>query len=405
MTSVLQLVSPVQGISCHAWNPSGDCVAICPNNNEIHLYKKSTTGLKNWECIDILVEHDLIVSSIDWSINNHIVTCSHDRNAFVWTLDNDNNKWKPTLVILQIDRGALHVRWSACGKKFAVASASKKVPICSYDSDRDWWISKSITKKFKSTVLCCAFHPKNSQLIATGSCDFRCRIYSTYSSDIDGQEVNSGPFKGAQIFGETYCEMTTAGWVNAVSWSPSGDYLAFASHDSTIHIAVLDGKNVLDVNMEPSIQRILHKSLPFTTLLFGSFGDITDSDANLIAAGHDFQPYLLRRESSSKNSWYIVDSIDKESEKSSTSNGSSNVAAARALFKAKSERGQDSAVTKKDQIQTKHASCISEMRLMNSNNNNTGASLSSSAYDGRLVLWNVESSIQKINASMTHMVI
>ena len=29
--------------------------------------------------------------------------------------------------------------------------------------------------KHKSTVLCCAFHPTNGQLLATGSSDFKCR--------------------------------------------------------------------------------------------------------------------------------------------------------------------------------------------------------------------------------------
>ena len=39
------------------------------------------------------------------------------------------------------------------------------------------WVSKMITKH-KSTVLCCAFHPSNGQLLATGSADFKCRSYS-----------------------------------------------------------------------------------------------------------------------------------------------------------------------------------------------------------------------------------
>jgi actin related protein 2/3 complex, subunit 1A/1B len=36
--------------------------------------------------LHVLAEHDLLVSSVDWSpVNGRIVTCSHDRNAFVWT--------------------------------------------------------------------------------------------------------------------------------------------------------------------------------------------------------------------------------------------------------------------------------------------------------------------------------
>ncbi len=89
-----------------------------------------------------------------------------------------------------------------------------------------------IKKKFKSTVLCVDFHPTNGQLLATGCADFKCRVYSTFASDVDGNEVNPGPFAnfgGPVEFGETYVELSAAGWVHAVAWSPSGNILAYAS--------------------------------------------------------------------------------------------------------------------------------------------------------------------------------
>eukprot|EP00952_Eustigmatos_sp_NYUAD-ZCMA_P004812 21090-Eustigmatos_ZCMA.PRE.1 len=49
------------------------------------------TGCRNpntstWTREHVLTEHDLLISSVDWSpAHNKIVTCSHDRNAFVWT--------------------------------------------------------------------------------------------------------------------------------------------------------------------------------------------------------------------------------------------------------------------------------------------------------------------------------
>jgi hypothetical protein len=45
-------------------------------------------------------------------VTNKIVSCSHDRNAFVWTWNDSEHLWKPTLVILRIDRAALDVHWS-----------------------------------------------------------------------------------------------------------------------------------------------------------------------------------------------------------------------------------------------------------------------------------------------------
>ena len=82
-----------------------------------------------------------MVSSIDWSaVTNKIVSCSHDRNAFVWTFQPELGTWKPALVILRIDRAALDVRWSFDGKRFAVTSGSKCVPVCTYDSGNDWCV-------------------------------------------------------------------------------------------------------------------------------------------------------------------------------------------------------------------------------------------------------------------------
>ncbi len=86
-----------------------------------------------------------------------------------------------------------------------------------------------VKKKFKSTVLACAFHPSNGQLLATGGCDFKCRIYSTFTSEVDASP-NPGPFTsiGPMEFGEPYVELAAGGWVHAVAWSPSGNVIAYA---------------------------------------------------------------------------------------------------------------------------------------------------------------------------------
>ena len=99
-------------------------------------------------------QHDLLVSAIDWNpINNKIVTCSHDRNAFVWTYEPQSTlpplvpggpsvvqpaTWRPALVILRIDRAGLDVKWSLDGLRFAVTSGAKCVPVCSYEPANDW---------------------------------------------------------------------------------------------------------------------------------------------------------------------------------------------------------------------------------------------------------------------------
>ena len=106
-------------------------VAICPNNNEIHIYETKTwTRLHSLaevrklhilfkcsnQCIlNFVLQHDLLVSAIDWSdVTDKIVSCSHDRNSFVWTYDAASNVWRPALVILRIDRAATDVKWCVC---------------------------------------------------------------------------------------------------------------------------------------------------------------------------------------------------------------------------------------------------------------------------------------------------
>jgi len=120
----INLVDPVKGISAHAWSADRSQLAVCPNDNTMLIYGNCQQPDKaKWTLLHTLSEHDMLISAIDWSpVTDLIVTCSHDRNAFVWKYDEGEKTWKPSLVILRIDRAALDVRWSPDGKKFAVAS-------------------------------------------------------------------------------------------------------------------------------------------------------------------------------------------------------------------------------------------------------------------------------------------
>ena len=77
-------------------------------------------------------QHDKLITSIDWAPNsNRIVTSAQDRNAYVWTQTPDPQTghmiWKPTLVLLRINRAATYVKWSPNEDKFAVASGARYV--------------------------------------------------------------------------------------------------------------------------------------------------------------------------------------------------------------------------------------------------------------------------------------
>lgn len=167
----------------------------------------------------------MVVCGIDWHpVTNQIVTCSHDINAFVWTYDTRMDSWKPSLSILRVNRACLQVRWSPDGTKFACGSGSKIVSICYFEPKNDWWISK-IIKKHKSSVVDVAWHP-NSQVVATASTDFKCRIFSAFLDHIEQPAQAAFGSMSKFPFGELITEFDSSnGWVEAVAWSPSGEYL------------------------------------------------------------------------------------------------------------------------------------------------------------------------------------
>lgn len=138
-------------------------------------------------------QHDKLVTSIDWAPQtNRIVTCSHDRNAYVWNYGPDPETglpaWLPTLVLLRLNRSATFVRWSPNETKFAVASGARTVAVCQFDEESNWWVAKHIKKPLRTTVLSLDWHP-NSVLLATGSADGMARVFSAFMKGVDSKCV------------------------------------------------------------------------------------------------------------------------------------------------------------------------------------------------------------------------
>jgi hypothetical protein len=49
-------------------------VALSPNNHEVHIYQRADN---DWKLVDVLNQHDLRVTGIDWAPKtNRIVTCA-----------------------------------------------------------------------------------------------------------------------------------------------------------------------------------------------------------------------------------------------------------------------------------------------------------------------------------------
>ncbi|XP_011033728.1 PREDICTED: actin-related protein 2/3 complex subunit 1B-like isoform X2 [Populus euphratica] len=263
-----------QCITCHAWSADRSMIALCPNNNEVHIYRLSQD---KWEKVHVLQKHDQIVCGIDWSArSNRIVTASHDRNSYVW--NQEGSEWVPTLVILRLNRAALCVQWSPKENKFAVGSGAKTVCICYYEQDNNWWVSKLIRKRHDSSVTSVAWHPNNI-LLATTSTDGKCRVFSTFIKGVDTRDSKAGSVSDSK-FGEQIVQLDLSfSWAFGVKWSPSGNTLAYVGHNSMIYF-------VDDVGPSPLAQNVAFRDLPLRDVLFVS-------EKMVIGVGFDCNPMVF----------------------------------------------------------------------------------------------------------------
>lgn len=281
----------------------------------MHIYKKisgsdkenvgnnssaAVNASRDWRLESILQAHDLRVSAIDWAPkSNKIVTCSADRNAYVWSLGADGT-WKSTLVLLRINRAATCVRWARNEKKFAAGSGAKLISLCHYLESDGWWASKHIKKPIKSTVTCVDWHPDNC-LLAAGSTDYRVRVFSGYIEEVDGasQPVNNWT-SSASVNGKStstskdglISEFIAKSWIHGLAFSPSGNCLAWTSHDSCISVADV---SIPSSSCKSAVVTLKTRFLPCLSIVWSS-------EVNLIAAGHDCFPVLYKYEEGSKGS-------------------------------------------------------------------------------------------------------
>jgi len=93
-------------VSYHAFSGDGKFAAVSKNDEAVYIFNtRNSPDASTWDETQVVTEHGGRVSGIDWNAKtNQIVTCGHDRNAYVWKLE--GTTWKPPLVILRINRAA-----------------------------------------------------------------------------------------------------------------------------------------------------------------------------------------------------------------------------------------------------------------------------------------------------------
>jgi len=354
-------------ISTHAWSADRKNVAISHNNQAVTLYKESGKPGK-WDAVSTLQKHTLRVTGIDWAPKtNRIVTCSSDRNAFVWNLQDDGT-WAQVLVLLRINRAATCVKWSPEENKFAVGSGARLISVCYFEQEHDWWVAKNIKKPIRSTITAIDWHP-NNVLLAAGSSGFKVRVYSGYIKDIEDKPSGT-PWGSKMPFANMMAEFSNSihggGWVHSVSFSADGNKLAWVSHDSSISVA--------DAANEMVVKKLSTKFLPFLSCVWISPNVV-------LAAGHGCEPLLFHHDEENGEITY-VNKLEQSKAAETTSKFS-----ARELFASRDTKGKsDSADTK---LETTHQNQISNLQIQEGDKNSAKV-VSTVAGDGRLVSWNLE---------------
>lgn len=380
-------------VTCHSWNADRTLVALCPNDETVRICRAGT-----WEEVAVLAQHDQIVTAVDWAPKtNKIVTSSQDRNSYVW-VQTEAGAWEPTLVLLRLQRSATCAKWSPNEDKFAVGSGEKSICICQFMEEfgaGGGWTSKSIKKcpvsgkSIKSTVLSVRWHPNNIMLIC-GCADMKCRIFTAYIKSVDGRKPPVGPFALDPAdkklkFGTCLAEYgQSKGWVHDAAFSPSGSCIAFVGHDSSIHFAPIPSEPVCEIQNLPIVagpehgtQSIVMKGLPFKSVAF-------IDDTHLIAGGHDAMPYYFAFEGAN---WVWKGFVDKPAAaKSGAAKGAGGVSAAsaaRAMWANKTDLGGEKAGGGK--MTSLHQNAISGIQILDAER------FSTSAFDGRVVVWDMAS--------------
>lgn len=361
MTEQHRFGTTIAPITCHAWNKNKTQIALSPNNQEVHIYEKNGS---EWKQLDSLSQHDLRVMGIDWAPNtNRIVTCAADRNAYVWTQDSDK-KWKPTLVLLRINRAATCVKWSPSENKFAVGSGARLISVCYFESENDWWVSKHIKKPIRSTVTSLDWHPNNILLVA-GSTDYKVRVFSAFIKDIESAP-ESTPWGSKITLGTMLAEFSNSdcggGWVHSVSFSPDGNKICWVSHDSTV--------NVADASKGNLTYKLRTEFLPFMSCTW-----ITNS--SVIAAGHSCIPVLFTL---TPNGIVFGGKLDNSQKKET--GGLSAMKMFHSLDKQARSEASDT------NIHSIHQNTITCICLYNGSKGNC-TKLSTSGLDGLLVVWDL----------------
>lgn len=335
----------------------------------MHIYKREGG---DWKLLDVLKQHDLRIMGIDWAPNtNRIVTCGIDRNAYVWS-QNEQGKFKPTLVLLRINRGATCVKWSPQENKIAVGSGARLISICYFESENDWWVSKHIKKPIRSTITSLDWHPNNVLLVA-GSTDYKARVFSAYIKDIENQPSPT-PWGNRMPLGQLMAEFKNSnqggGWVHSVSFSGDGSKICWVGHDSAINIA--------DATNGNAVFKLKTEFLPFLSCHW-------ISASSILVAGHSCIPIIYTVDQNNKIT--LQGKLDQLQKREST--GVSAMKIFQSLDRNQRIENDDA------NLNSIHQNAIASIAIYEGDKKSGVRKISTSGLDGQVVIWDLSTSMSQ----------
>jgi len=292
----------LEGINVLAFNNDFTQCALSKKDSTIYIYQiKDLLNIQTWELIHKLQSHTLYISSLDWNPKtNKILSCSHDKTAYVWTYK--ENKWESSNVVASTKLGYLTCCWNKIGNKFALGTSSNMLLIGYYDEEAKWWTCKPIKKLHKSSVTTVKIDC-NSLFVLSGSTDMKVYITSCYMN-FDNKHLNNESKQLIRDFGTVVYKFKMDSWVNSVNWSNDGNY-AFASGQNS-NIVVIDYKN-------DKTFLIKHKFSPINMI-------IPIENKGFYAVGFDRNIFLYELQENNWNLKEKITKIDENVQKESSSN-------------------------------------------------------------------------------------
>ncbi|ODV81265.1 actin-related protein 2/3 complex, subunit 1 [Suhomyces tanzawaensis NRRL Y-17324] len=364
-------------IKDHVFSPDRALMAITKANT-VEIYQTSSNLAQKPKLFTTLKGHDKTVTSVDISPDGaKILTCSQDRNALVWEYDHASSEYKPTLVLLRINRAATVCKWSPDGTKFAVGSSDRIIAVCYYEAENDWWVSKHLKKPLKSTITSLSWHP-NNVLLAAGSTDGHARVFSAYIKGLDAKPEPT--VWGSKLPFQTLCGdfiNETGAWIHDVAFSPDGNSLGFVSHDASLGIVYPEGEGL----PPKAILNVRTSYLSLKSLVF-----LTNS--KIVVGGHNCNLIVFEGDEHNWQESYKIESqkdLIKDVPENQDDDEEISSHQALNMFKQMDLKGRVNkpSTGANKALSTIHQNTISSIKLF------SNSQVSTSGIDGKVVIFNV----------------